>query len=103
MLVESYYTFSVSKLGIFSNTTPTASMTGGLVQEFPHLILPSISPAVTMALTAVFMIPALVKLWYLDKQPVHFLRCIVLCALTSFLFGWHVHEKAILMAIIPLR
>lgn len=78
-------------------------MTGGLVKEFSHSVLPNISPRMTMALTAIMMLPCLVKLWKLDGKPIHFVRCLVLCALTSFLFGWHVHEKAILMAIIPLR
>nr|CAI5828151.1 unnamed protein product [Callosobruchus analis] len=77
-------------------------MTGGLVQEYEHSILPSIHPIVTILLTVIFTLPAMIKLFNLNRQPCHFLRCLVLCALTSFLFGWHVHEKAILMAIIPL-
>ncbi|XP_050498023.1 probable dolichyl pyrophosphate Glc1Man9GlcNAc2 alpha-1,3-glucosyltransferase isoform X1 [Diabrotica virgifera virgifera] len=80
----------------------TASMTGGLVQEFSHSFLPNVTPVATIILTAVFMVPAMIKLFRAEKQPFQFVRCMVLCALTSFLFGWHVHEKAILMAIIPL-
>lgn len=83
-------------------TSSVATMTGGLVQEFSYTILPTVTPLATMICTVVAMIPALVKLWQLGPQAHHFVRCLVLCALTSFLFGWHVHEKAILMSIIPL-
>lgn len=79
-----------------------ASMTGGLVQEFSHAILPDITPFVTIILTLVFMIPILIKLWS-NRGVMNFIRGLVLCAMMSFLFGWHVHEKAILMVIIPLR
>ncbi|KAL0100593.1 hypothetical protein PUN28_019178 [Cardiocondyla obscurior] len=79
-------------------------MTGGLVQEEKFLILPTPTPIVTFLLTFVTILPAL---WCLLRKKsymnsIHFVRCVVLCALSSFMFGWHVHEKAILTAIIPL-
>lgn len=45
-----------------------AAMTGGLVQEYEHAVLPSITPIVTFVLTAVSMLPALVKLWHLGAD-----------------------------------
>ena len=46
--------------------------------------------------------PAIVILLRQPNQPRVFVRAIVLCAFASFLFGWHVHEKAILIIITPL-
>lgn len=44
--------------------------------------------------------PALIKLFINPSWDV-FVGAITLCGYSSFLFGWHVHEKAILLVIIP--
>uniref|UniRef100_A0A673WHW9 Alpha-1,3-glucosyltransferase n=3 Tax=Salmo trutta TaxID=8032 RepID=A0A673WHW9_SALTR len=80
---------------------PKASMTGGLVQEFQHSILPSVSPSITLICTLLSIMPAVLSIWRRPRGTRGFLRCLVVCALGSFMFGWHVHEKAILMAILP--
>uniref|UniRef100_A0A673W6F4 Alpha-1,3-glucosyltransferase n=1 Tax=Salmo trutta TaxID=8032 RepID=A0A673W6F4_SALTR len=79
---------------------PKASMTGGLVQEFQHSILPSVSPSITLICT-LLSIMVMLSIWRRPRGTRGFLRCLVVCALGSFMFGWHVHEKAILMAILP--
>nr|XP_033337893.1 probable dolichyl pyrophosphate Glc1Man9GlcNAc2 alpha-1,3-glucosyltransferase isoform X1 [Megalopta genalis] len=85
--------------------TKTAVMTGGLVQEQSLIVLPTPTPVVTLLLTLISILPTLYCLFFkedCDKNPKQFIRCLVLCALSSFMFGWHVHEKAILTAIVPL-
>ncbi|CAG5102102.1 3-glucosyltransferase (Homo sapiens) [Cotesia congregata] len=86
-------------------TTKTASMTGGLVQEDTLAILPTPTPLVTFVATLLSILPVIFLILKKKQKHLHredFVRCIILCALSSFIFGWHVHEKAILTAIIPL-
>ncbi|GAW07676.1 glycosyltransferase family 57 protein [Lentinula edodes] len=43
----------------------------------------------------------LIKLWF---HPTYksFLTALTLCGYSSYLFGWHVHEKAVLLILVPL-
>ncbi|XP_037069925.1 probable dolichyl pyrophosphate Glc1Man9GlcNAc2 alpha-1,3-glucosyltransferase [Pollicipes pollicipes] len=79
-----------------------AAMTGGLVQETSHALLPTVPPTATFLLSGAAMLPALVACWRRPADTAAFLRALVQCALGSFLFGWHVHEKALLLAVVPL-
>lgn len=66
-------------------------------------VLPTITPGVCAALALVFMLPVLWRVWRRPSLTRALLPLAVAhCWLTAFLFGWHVHEKAALYALIPL-
>ncbi|KAJ3021377.1 glycosyl transferase [Thoreauomyces humboldtii] len=79
----------------------TASFTRGLVGDTVFGVLPSIQPLHTMILTIISQLPVLAKLWMRPTTDT-FLDSLILCGFGSYLFGWHVHEKAILLVLIPL-
>ncbi|CAG2172968.1 unnamed protein product [Oppiella nova] len=94
-------------LGFSLKASPgaNASMTSGLVQQYDHQVLPNITPIVTFVLVIVAIVPSMSFLWRRSHQnysQILFLRCVVMCAFSSYVFGWHVHEKAILLITIPL-
>ncbi|KAF2086514.1 glycosyltransferase family 57 protein [Saccharata proteae CBS 121410] len=76
------------------------SVTRGLVGDTSFAVLPDIPARLTFVLTLLFQIIPLVKL-FLNPTWHVFIGATTLCAYASFLFGWHVHEKAILLIIIP--
>ncbi len=77
------------KFGLIEASSQSSDMTGGLVQEFEHSVLPSVAPSATFVLAFLSMVPALFKLWSTDgKSPEQFIRAIVLCSFGSYLFGW---------------
>jgi alpha-1,3-glucosyltransferase len=88
------------RLGLAVNQEAVNSVTRGLVGNTTFAVLPEISKNTTFALTLFFMIFPLIKL-FLDPTWDSFIGAVTLCGYASFLFGWHVHEKAILLVIIP--
>ncbi|KAI9700129.1 MAG: glycosyl transferase [Bogoriella megaspora] len=87
-------------LGIPANEAAARSLTRGLVGDTQFAVLPEITPKLTFALTLGFQILCLVKLFIKPTWDI-FIGAVTLCGYASFLFGWHVHEKAILLVVIP--
>ncbi|KAL4939291.1 hypothetical protein BDV06DRAFT_199193 [Aspergillus oleicola] len=88
------------RLGLPVNHEALSSVTRGLVGDTSFAVLPEVSKEHTFALTLLFQLLPLIKLWLRPTWET-FVGALTLCGYASFLFGWHVHEKAILLIIIP--
>lgn len=86
---------------LLQNEDLIRSSTRGIVGDIEFLILPTISPKLTFVLTLFYQIMALIPL-FLQPNFRRFMGALTLCGYASFLFGWHVHEKAILIVIFPI-
>lgn len=75
-------------------------MTRGLVGDTAFAVLPEITPRLCFALTLLFQGIPLLRLFARPSWDA-FVGAVTLCGYASFLFGWHVHEKAILLVLIP--
>ncbi|KAJ4425047.1 glycosyl transferase [Gnomoniopsis sp. IMI 355080] len=87
-------------LGLPVKAEALNSVTRGLVGDTSFAVLPEISAAMCSVLALATMFPPLVKL-FANATWDNFVGAVTLCAYSSFLFGYHVHEKAILLVIIP--
>ncbi|OAG44541.1 hypothetical protein AYO21_01031 [Fonsecaea monophora] len=87
-------------LGLSVNQDAVNSVTRGLVGDTSFAVLPGITARQCFGLTLAFQTIALTKLWRSPSWD-SFVGALTLCGYASFLFGWHVHEKAILLVIIP--
>lgn len=72
----------------------------GLVSEVVFNILPQIPPRITFALTLFYQLLAVLPLFF-NCNFKRFIGSLTLCGYSSYLFGWHVHEKAIMLVIVP--
>ncbi|ORY96168.1 glycosyltransferase family 57 protein [Syncephalastrum racemosum] len=84
-------------LGWHVNIGALGSMTRGYVGDTQFAVLPNVEAIHTILITLA------VVLWKLWQKPTftQFVSATTLCGFASFLFGWHVHEKAILIVLIP--
>ncbi|KAE8363380.1 Dolichyl pyrophosphate Glc1Man9GlcNAc2 alpha-1,3-glucosyltransferase [Aspergillus caelatus] len=89
------------RLGLSINQEALTSVTRGLVGDTSFAVLPEVAKEHTFALTFLFQLLPLIKLWRSPGDWDVFVGAITLCGYASFLFGWHVHEKAVLLIIIP--
>ncbi|KAI9859441.1 MAG: glycosyl transferase [Vezdaea acicularis] len=92
--------FAAPRLGLKINEAAVNSVTRGLVGDTSFAVLPQVTPRATFLLTVFFQVLPLIRLFYYPKWET-FIGAVTLCGYASFLFGWHVHEKAILLVIIP--
>lgn len=76
------------------------SVTRGRVGDTSFAVLPNVTPQHCFGLTIAFQLIALTRLWMKPSWDA-FVGALALCGYASFLFGWHVHEKAILLVLIP--
>ncbi|KAF9969342.1 glycosyl transferase [Actinomortierella ambigua] len=78
-----------------------SATTRGLVGDTAFGVLPTVTAQHTLIVTVVLMLPSLVVLF---RRPTfdRFIGSLTLSAFASFLAGWHVHEKAILLVTVVM-
>ncbi|KAJ8905735.1 hypothetical protein NDN08_002240 [Rhodosorus marinus] len=110
-LLHSYWAPNVwaliASLDIFASALiggePSPSTRGLIGFAEPFVIMPNPSPLGSLCMTILAMLPALFYL-ALNKgdRRTKLLIAVSHSFLSAFVFGWHVHEKALLLAILPL-
>ena len=76
-----------------------AHSASGMLGHVKPEYLPAISASMCLILTCVAMLPALIAT-YRRPTTVTLVRAVVYCSMCSFMLGYHVHEKAILIPMI---
>eukprot|EP00299_Pterocystis_sp_00344_P019221 c9558_g1_i1.p1 GENE.c9558_g1_i1~~c9558_g1_i1.p1 ORF type:complete len:301 (-),score=81.34 c9558_g1_i1:28-930(-) len=77
------------------------SMTRGLVGVSSHSMLPTVTPTISALLVLLTLIPILFRVARKSSKD-SLSESLAASALGYFLFGWHIHEKHILMCTVPL-
>ena len=109
------YLFASKVLSFLSRRLHVQEGNDTLTFFFLPSSLPEISPLFTATSLLLALIPSMICAWRAaspslslhvthtpQKRQMAFLTCIVYSSLTSFMLAYHVHEKAIMTAIIPM-
>ncbi|KAF9919366.1 glycosyl transferase [Lobosporangium transversale] len=88
-------------LDLSVDSSALAAMTRGLVGDTAFGVLPTVTTQQTFILTALLQLPGLISVF---RKPTfeRFIGSVALSAFASFLVGWHVHEKAILLCTVTM-
>jgi len=91
-------------LGKIFGYSSGSGLTSGLLprnrDQITFSVLPEVTPFSCFILTLLSIAPMLLTVW---KEPRgKEIQGFYICSLSSFIFGYHVHEKAILISLIPL-
>lgn len=86
---------TLARLGFAPHASEVSTTSGRIGLQQPFRILPNPTPAICTALMVVTATPALLRCS--RRVPI-----IIVLALAAFLFGWHVHEKAIMFPLLAL-
>lgn len=98
LAMQKIFKFDVS---ILADAERLSLSTRGLIGDNGFFILPTVTPQLTFILTLFYQVMALIPL-FLQPTFNRFVGALTSCGFASFLFGWHVHEKAILIVIFPM-
>jgi alpha-1,3-glucosyltransferase len=91
-------------LGYDAAAGTTNTMTSGVLGRIEYSVLPQITPAVCAGLTIGLMLPLVLRVALASPGLPARQRLtlgVTMATFTSFMFGWHVHEKAVLMILVP--
>lgn len=82
-----------------TTTSRVVNSTSGIVGDFAFNLLPPVSAATCMIILLVSLLPALYVLHRKPSVPM-LIKCLVYASLSCFMWGYHVHEKAIIIPMI---
>lgn len=103
--VWAIYSFADRFLGMILGlraSSGAGSSTAGMVGVTEMLALPNITPRFSIMVTLCSLLPLLMLVRNDKRGNIPFITWIGLGCAFAFEFGWHVHEKAVLMVVIPL-